>query len=216
MSSTNRKRYIVDFHEGLHHFIHSGDLVIHNERKHDSYVGFGNCLYNIKTRLTAWRENDIKVPFTVTYKMYKVTNHPSKGRYFCARWVDKKETIYSLPFKYVQLKYDADKEIITTSKGAKVRLNDAILLWKLYKRTLENNKINIQPPTTDFITIHLANKNIKCGIYNVIGIYHNLKRDDGDNCPRYAWNVVIGCHTIWIDDFINFVEYYKLQKYFPN
>lgn len=25
MSSTNRKRYIVDFHEGLHHFIHSGD-----------------------------------------------------------------------------------------------------------------------------------------------------------------------------------------------
>lgn len=51
MSSTSRKRYIVDFHEGLHHFIHSGDLVIHNERKHDSYVGFGNCLYNIKTRL---------------------------------------------------------------------------------------------------------------------------------------------------------------------
>jgi hypothetical protein len=51
MSSTSRKRYIVDFHEGLHHFIHSGDLVIHNGRKHDSYVGFGNCLYNIKTRL---------------------------------------------------------------------------------------------------------------------------------------------------------------------
>ena len=170
----------------------------------------------IKDLLTAWRENSIKVPFTVTYKSYKVTNHPSKGRYVCARWVDKKETIYSLPFKYVQLKYDADKEIITTSKGAKVRLNDAILLWKLYKRTLENNKINIQPPTTNFIAIHLANKNIKCGIYNVIGIYHNLKRDDGDNCPRYAWNVVIGCHTIWIDDFINFIKYYKLQKYFPN
>lgn len=51
MSSTSRKRYIVDFHEGLHHFIHSGDLVIHNGRKHDSYVGFGNCLYNIKARL---------------------------------------------------------------------------------------------------------------------------------------------------------------------
>lgn len=170
----------------------------------------------IKDLLTAWRENDIKVPFTVTYKSYKVTNHPSKGRYVCARWVDKKETIYNLPFKYVQLKYDADKEIITTSKGAKVRLNDAILLWKVYKRTLENNKINIQPPTTDFIAIHLANKNIKCGIYNVTGIYHNLKRDDGDNCPRYAWNVVIGCHTIWIDDFINFIKYYKLQKYFPN
>lgn len=170
----------------------------------------------IKDLLTAWRENSIKVPFTVTYKSYKVTNHPSKGRYVCARWVDKKETIYSLPFKYIQLKYDADKEIITTSKGAKVRLNDAILLWKLYKRTLENNKINIQPPTTDFIAIHLANKNIKCGIYNVIGIYHNLKRDDGDNCPHYAWNVVIGCHTIWIDDFINFVEYCNLQKYFPN
>lgn len=51
MSSTSRKRYIVDFNEGLHHFIHSGDLVIHNERKHGSYVGFGNYLYNIKARL---------------------------------------------------------------------------------------------------------------------------------------------------------------------
>ena len=86
----------------------------------------------------------------------------------------------------------------------------------MYKRTLENNKINIQPPTTDFIAIHLADKNIKCGIYNVTGIYHNLKKDNGDNCPRYAWNVIIGCHTIWIDDFIDFVKYYNLEKYFPN
>ena len=172
--------------------------------------------YGSNDLLTAWRENEVKVPFNVTYKRYQVSNHTTKGRYITGRWIDRTERIFSLPFKYVQLKYDADKEIITTSKGAKVRLNDAVMLWKLYKRTLESNKINIQPPTTDFIAIHLANKNIKCGIYNVTGIYHNLKKDDGDNCPRYAWNVVVGCHTIWIDDFINFIKYYKLQKYFPN
>lgn len=170
----------------------------------------------IKDLLTAWRENGIKVPFTVTYKSYKVTNHPSKGRYVCARWVDKKETIYNLPFKYIQLKYDADKEIITTSKGAKVRLNDAILLWKLYKQTLKSGNIETHSPHNDFIAMHLADKNIKCGIYNVTGIYRNLKRHDATNAPYYEWNVVIVCHTIWIDDFINFVEYYKLQKYFPN
>lgn len=170
----------------------------------------------IRDLLTAWRENSIKVPFTVTYKSYKVTNHPSKGRYVCARWVDKKETIYNLPFKYVQLKYDADKEIITTSKGAKVRLNDAILLWKVYKRSIRSGNVETRSPHNDFIAIHLANKNIKCGIYNVIGIYRNLKRHDTTNAPYYEWNVIIGCHTIWIDDFINFVKYYKLQKYFPN
>ena len=170
----------------------------------------------INDLLTAWRENDIKVPFAVTYKSYKVTNHPSKGRYVCARWVDKKEIIYNLPFKYVQLKYDAAKETITTSKGAKVRLNDAILLWKLYKQTLKSGNVETYSPHNDFIAMHLADKNIKCGIYNVTGIYRNLKRHDATNAPYYEWNVVIGCHTIWIDDFINFVEYYKLQKYFPN
>lgn len=170
----------------------------------------------INDLLTAWRENGIKVPFTVTYKKYKVTNHPSKGRYVCARWVDKKETIYSLPFKYIQLKYDADKETIITSKGAKVRLNDAILLWKVYKQTLKSGNVETRSPHNDFIAMHLANKNIKCGIYNVTGIYRNLKRHDATNTLYYEWNVIIGCHTIWIDDFINFIEYYKLQKYFPN
>lgn len=86
----------------------------------------------------------------------------------------------------------------------------------MYQQTLRNSRVALSSPNSDFIAFHLATKNIKCGLYPVTGIYHNLKRDDGDDCPRYAWNVVIGCHTIWIDDFINFIEYYKLQKYFPN
>lgn len=107
------------------------------------------------------------------------------------------------------------KKIIITSKGAKVRLNDAISLWKLYKQTLKSRNVEVQSPHNDFIAMHLANRNIKCGLYNVTGIYHNLKRYNGDNRAYYEWNVIIGCHTIWIDDFINFVEYYKLQQYFP-
>ena len=48
-------------------------------------------------------------------------------------------------------------------------------------------------------------------------MYHNTKYiNDINGVPYHCLNVVIGCHTIWIDDFINFVEYYKLQKYFPN
>lgn len=204
----------------------------HTDQSNENFVIRGNAeskenkdkaiLVHIATNtgmndlLTAWRENDIKVPFTVTYKSYKVNNHPSKGRYVCARWVDKKETIYSLPFYYVQLKYDVDKEIITTSKGAKVRLSDAVMLWKLFKQTINqcskvNNKYN------NYIAIHLADKNIKCGLYPVTGIYFNMKNKNKDNgVGYYSWNVVIGCHTIWIDDFINFIKYYNLQKYFPN
>ena len=51
MSSTNRKRYIFDYQDGLHRFIHSGDLVIHNKHRYASYVGFGNYLYDIQTLL---------------------------------------------------------------------------------------------------------------------------------------------------------------------
>lgn len=168
-----------------------------------------------KDLLTAWRNNNVEVPFNVTYYYYKITNHASKGRYYCAKWIKKTEQIYDLPFDYVQLKYDANKKIIITSKGAKVRLNDAISLWKLYKQTLKSRNIEVQSSHNDFIAMYLANRNIKCGLYNVTGIYHNLKRYNGDNKAYYEWNVIIGCHTIWIDDFINFVEYYKLQQYFP-
>lgn len=172
--------------------------------------------YGSNDLLTAWRENEVKVPFNVTYKRYQVSNHNTKGRYITGRWIDKTERICTLPFYYVQLKYDADKEIITTSKGAKVRLNDAVMLWKLFKQTINqyskvNNKYN------NYIAIHLADKNIKCGLYPVTGIYFNMKNKNNDNgVGYYSWNVVIGCHTIWIDDFINFIKYYKLQKYFPN
>lgn len=172
--------------------------------------------YGSNDLLTAWRENEVKVPFNVTYKRYQVSNHTTKGRYITGRWIDKTERICTLPFYYVQLKYDADKEIITTSKGAKVRLNDAVMLWKLFKQTINqcskvNNKYN------NYIAIHLADKNIKCGLYPVNGIYFNIKNKNKDNgVGYYSWNVVIGCHTIWIDDFINFIKYYKLQKYFPN
>lgn len=119
--------------------------------------------------------------------------------------------------KYVQLKYDVDKEIITTSKGAKVRLNDAILLWKVYKQTISSGNPTISSPHNDFTSFLLADKGIKCGLYPVTGIYRNLKHNNsGNRVGYYAWNVVIGCHTIWIDDFIDFVKYYNLQKYFPN
>lgn len=86
----------------------------------------------------------------------------------------------------------------------------------MYKQTLKSGNVETRSPHNDFIAMHLANNNIKCGIYNVTGIYRNLKRHDATNAPYYKGNVIIGCHTIWIDDFINFVKCYKLQKYFPN
>lgn len=76
----------------------------------------------IKDLLTAWRENDIKVPFTVTYKSYKVTNHPSKGRYVCARWVDKKETIYNLPLSMFNLNMMLTKKLLQHLKVLKLDL----------------------------------------------------------------------------------------------
>ena len=169
----------------------------------------------VKNIVNNWRENNVKLPFNIKYKKYVVTNNASKGRYVYGKWVDKIEQIVSLPFDYVQLKYDATKDIITTSKGAKVRLADAIYLWNLYKETIKTQKVYTDKKY-QYIAVNLANENLKCGIYPIIGIYHNLKYINSDNTNYYCWNVVIGCHTIWIDDFVDFIEYYKLQKYFPN
>lgn len=63
-----------------------------------------------KDLLTAWRNNNVEVPFNVTYYYYKITNYASKGRYYCAKWIEKTERIYDLPFDYVQFKYDANKK----------------------------------------------------------------------------------------------------------
>lgn len=87
----------------------------------------------------------------------------------------------------------------------------------MYKRTIRSGNPTISSPHNDFTSFLLADKGIKCGLYSVTGIYRNLKHNNsGNGVGYYAWNVVIGCYTIWIDDFINFVEYYRLQKYFPN
>jgi len=168
-----------------------------------------------KDIVTIWREENINFPITITYKNYVVTNHSVKGRYTRGRWVDKTERIYYMFFDHIQLKYDAGKDIITTSEGAKVRLADAVSLWNLYKETIKGKDIGTNK-TPKYVAVRLVDKGLKCGLYPITGIFYSIKNHNNDGTIDWCWNVVIGCHTIWIDDFINFVEYYKLQKYFPN
>lgn len=167
----------------------------------------------VKNIINAWREDNIKIPFTITYKKYIVTNNSMKGRYICGKWIDTTEVVVSIPFDYIQLKYDDNKDMIKTSKGSEVKLVDAIYLWNLYKKIVKEQNLNTDNPS-QYIDIHLDNKNFKCGIYPITGIYHNLKYINNDKTEYYCWNVVVGCHTIWLDDFIDFVKYYNLQKYF--
>ena len=42
--------------------------------------------------------------------------------------------------------------------------------------------------------------------------YH--KTDDGKLLDKWEWCVVIGCHYIWIDDFMDFIKYYNLYDIF--
>lgn len=58
---------------------------------------------------------------------------------------------------------------------------------------------------------------IKIGYFALTSIEFNSKTNDMtgkviDSNPR--WLVHIGCHTLYLDDFAEFVKYYKLEEYF--
>lgn len=112
-------------------------------------------------------------------------------------------------FANTQLRLKND--VIETSRHAKVPLTAAIAMWKLYKRIADKHDC---AENTDYI-VRFDNKNIKVGIYNLRAImYRKKKTDQGKVLDKYEWCVVIGCHYLWIDDFMDFVKYYNLYDKF--
>lgn len=133
----------------------------------------------------------------------------------CKRLVNKRnknelESVKSTLYFYgrEQLRLSKDRKYIETSRDCAVRLSDAISLFRLVKFVYEKNK------GTE-TSIDYSNKHIMCGKYQLLNIKFTKKNNSDFNVDNsIKCLITIGCHTLWYNDVIEFIKYYKLEKDF--
>ena len=150
--------------------------------------------------LTDWRNNKHNITSNkITYRHF-VKSYRKKE---IGTWINKTLDNVSY-FNNTQLRLIDNKQKVQTSKGACVNLNEAINLFKYLQKYINNSNINCE-----------TFNNIKVGIYNLRYIKLTTKfTDDGRNLDRKEWLIQIGCHSLWLDDILDFIHYYKLEKEF--
>ena len=116
-----------------------------------------------------------------------------------------------ITFSNTQLRLTNNRQTVNTSRHANVSLEDAIKMWKFYI-AITKGRVGIERQP---IMIRLEDRHYNVGIYNLRAIQYNQKKtDDGKFLDKWEWCVVIGCHYIWIDDFMDFIKYYDLYDIF--
>lgn len=164
-------------------------------------------------RLKDWRDFSTSKCYNnyITYNRFVVDSF-KRG---VGSWVTDK--LYpKIKFSNIQLRYRKNKnnpkyDIVETSNNASVTLDQAIMMYKLYKRTTFNDN----PQEGIMIKHEFNNRNIKIGLYNLRGIEFRQKQTDNHKLlDKWEYVVIIGCHHIWIDDFMSFVKYYNLEDKF--
>lgn len=122
--------------------------------------------------------------------------------------------LYEHTFNNTQLKLKHYNTVVT-SRYCCVPLSDAIKLYKLFVAHTTKESVVQAIKDKDNVTINFENFNILCGNYKLNWFKYTNKVTDTNVPLNYKeWCVCIGCHHIWIDDFIDFVHYYHLEKDF--
>lgn len=171
-------------------------LKISNENKEKAIkeleLDYNNILDN-------WRKGKTLIFRKISYKRFI----PNINKKEVGYWKTITITINEIDiFSNIQLRLA--KNVIETSKDAKVPLNDAIKIFKLITHYIKNSKERLIP-------FHY----IKVGIYNLNYITYTDKLTDKQEKLGYKeWLIQIGCHSLWLDDVLNFIHYYKLEKDF--
>lgn len=155
--------------------------------------------------LKSWRDNnDFRVRKYVEYERFIAPNRKNELGY----WIKQKLYLRNGNiFDNIQLKLYNNN--IVTSNNASVPIDAAIRCYKLLQVCREKHDKDGQ---TRF---SFVKQNIHIGIYNLIEIHYTRKyKDDGTLLPVTTWLIRIGCHRIWLDDFEDFVHYYRLEDVF--
>lgn len=164
-------------------------------------------------RLKNWRDFNTSRYNTdcIEYNKFVV----SSFKYGIGKWTTDrlypKIIFNNIQLRYRKSKYNPKYDVVETSNSASVTLDQAILMYKLYKRTI----LNDNPQKGNIIKHDFNGKNIKVGLYNLRYIEFRQKQTNNSNfLDKWEYVVVIGCHHIWIDDFMSFVKYYNLENKF--
>ena len=155
-----------------------------------------------------WRKGISGTKLISTYKSWVCSTISHAGY-----WTDVK--LYNSVLNNTQLKLK-DNNTIETSRYCRVPLHDAIRLYNLFVVDITRRSIvEAINSNKDNITIDFTNFNIRCGNYKLNWFKYTNKVTDTNIPLNYKeWCICIGCHHIWLDDFIDFVHYYHLEKDF--
>ena len=161
-----------------------------------------------------WRENNTRQLSTKGVKYRKFVRPFSRNKY--GYWID--NYVYAgnnIKFENIQLRLIKDKKLIETSKYASVPYDSAKELWHKFIIWINSNRVATNP------FFNFDDKNIKVGLYNLRFIRYCTKRTDNGKTiynengkPTLDWLIQIGCHSIWLTDVLDFINYYKLEKDF--
>lgn len=123
-------------------------------------------------------------------------------------WKDSYIYCGDIGFKNTQLKLVGQNVI--TSRNASVPLSSAIATFYLFNSCIKTHK------ATGKTNFKFSDK-FKVGIYNLRDIQYIEKfADSGEKLGYKSWLIRIGCHNLWIDDIMNFIQYYHLEDQFLN
>lgn len=123
-------------------------------------------------------------------------------------WKDSYICCSDIGFKNTQLKLV--EENVFTSRNASVPLSSAIATFHLFDSCCHTYD------TTGKDIFTFSDK-FKVGIYNLRDIQYIEKfTDSGEKLGYKSWLIRIGCHNLWIDDIMNFIQYYNLEDQFLN
>lgn len=182
-----------------------------NDNYNKAVEEYNNLHY--EERLKAWRDFSTSRYYDDCIKYNKfVVDSYKRGT---GSWMIDK--LYpKIKFNNIQLRYRQNKnnskyDVVETSNKAIVTLDQAIMMYKLYKSTI----INDNPKEGIMIKHEFNNRNIKVGLYNLRSIEFRQKQTDNHKLlDNWEYVVIIGCHHIWIDDFMSFIKYYNLEDKF--
>ena len=163
-----------------------------------------NAITSKEDVILAWRNGSPIRYCKIDYKEFIPPRR--KGQY--GTWRTSYIYVSNLTFKNTQLKLVGQNVI--TSRNASVPLSSAIATFHLFDsccRTYDaTGKDKFEFPDR-----------FKVGIYNLRDIQYIEKfTDSGEKLGYKSWLIRIGCHNLWIDDIMNFIQYYHLEDQFLN
>lgn len=177
-----------------------------NNKSEENFREALNKLKELESKINTledWRNNVVNAKINNLYVEYRSFVYNRKNKQ--GAWETRKLWGRRNSFENIQLKLNSDKTTIITSNGASVKLDEGIKMFKFFKLWRDKYPDKIRDTFT----------NISVGIYNLRFIEHKHKTTDtGKTLDFKDWLIQIGCHSIWLTDVINFIEFYKLEKEF--